>query len=71
MYATLYQFLRMSPAEQSRVTTLDLSIASDEDLYRCEGNYLAARGLGQGRPNRQDAEEYPGEEGFTYPERSK
>jgi hypothetical protein len=34
MYATLAQFLRMSPEEQRQVTFLDLSIADDEDLYR-------------------------------------
>ena len=34
MYATLYHFLRMTPAEQATVTTLDLSIADPEDFWR-------------------------------------
>lgn len=33
MYATLHDFLRMTPAQQSQVTELDLSIADEEDLY--------------------------------------
>ena len=71
MYATLYAFLRLSPADRAKVTRLDLSIASDEDLYRLEESYLAARGLGLGRPRQRDEEEYPGEVGFTYPEGQK
>jgi len=34
MYATLYHFLRMTPAEQAAVTHLDLSIADPEDFWR-------------------------------------
>jgi hypothetical protein len=34
MYATIAQFMRMTPAEQARVTHLDLSIAGPEDHYR-------------------------------------
>ena len=32
MYATLHDFLRMSPEDQRRVTHLDLRIASAEDF---------------------------------------
>ena len=52
MYATLYQFLRLSPADRAKVTHLDLSIASEEDLYREPAIYLDGRG---------DSEEYAGE----------
>ncbi len=34
MYATLHEFLRMTPEQQACVTELDLAIADDEDLYR-------------------------------------
>ena len=34
MYATLHDFLRMSPEDQRHVTHLDLSIADPSDYYR-------------------------------------
>lgn len=61
MYATLYAFLRMSPADQARVTHLDLAIV-DADCVRV-GNEL-----GPDRADPDSAEEYPGESAFTYPQ---
>lgn len=34
MYATLRDFLKMSPEDQRRVTFLDLSVVDDDDLHR-------------------------------------
>lgn len=51
MYATLRDFLRMPREAQARVTFLDLSIASDEDLYRARRR----------NPWLEDDEEYVGE----------
>ena len=64
MYATLYQFLRMSPTDQARVTHLDLAII-DPNSTR------VASQLGTDRSDPASAEEYPGESAFTYPERRK
>lgn len=68
MYATLHDFLRLSPADQAKVTHLDLSIAGPEDLYRASPDTPQGRGLEQPRPNQQDWEEWPGETSRTYPE---
>ena len=56
MYATLYDFLRMTPEQQAHVTEIDLSIADPSDDYR--------RFPDPGRPRRErigDFEEYLGE----------
>lgn len=76
MYATLYAFLQMSPADRALVTHLDLSIASEEDLYRSPPIFVpsldpAASGLGLAPPSAKDWEEWPGETGYTYPERTR
>jgi len=68
MHATLAAFLRMSPAERNSVTVLDLSIVSDEDLYRLPPDAPVVDGLGVGSPWRRDTEEWPGESGYTYPQ---
>lgn len=70
MYATLYDFLRMTPADQAKVTHLDLSIVDEQDFYRAP-QVPVANGLGVGSPWHNNAEEYPGEQRETYPERSK
>ena len=80
MYCTLYTFLHLSPAEQDRVTHLDLSIVDAQDFYRVFGNPAAisdtyftsaASQLGLAPFTAKDWEEWPGEDGFTYPERTK
>ena len=59
MYATLYTFLRLSPADRAKVTHLDLSIVDEQDLYREPAIHLSFDGLGVG--SRGDSEEYSGE----------
>ena len=73
MYCTLFQFLRLPPSLQACVTHLDLSIASEEDFYRASRpkDPPIFLGLGVGSSFANDAEEYPGEAGFTYPQREK
>ena len=60
MYATLAQFLRMTPAQQSCVTHLDLSIAEPLDWAR----YYAQK-------DADETEAYPGERRDTYGENSR
>ena len=72
MYCTLYQFLRLSPADQARVTHLDLSIASEEDLYRarsisaCDVAAVSNQ-LGPECDPLDESEEYYGQRRDTYP----
>ena len=51
MHITLHDFYRLTPEDQARVTFLDLSIASEEDLWR----------MRRGNLELDDAEEYVGE----------
>lgn len=34
MHVTLYEFFNLSPEDQAKVTSLDLSVADEEDLWR-------------------------------------